>query len=98
MKLLPATYNKYFDDDSNQAIDDLVKSSKFINAQPRINRKNGSSKLDAFYPFIQEKLSANKTQGQIIGVLKTKFGLDISKSAMSRFISKKFGVINEEDK
>lgn len=84
-------YNKYFSTATNDAVDDLVKSTPTCK-QPRINRKNGDSKLDVHYSLIQEKLSENKSQGQIITLLQAKFNLEISKSGLSRFVSKRLRV------
>ena len=81
-------YNKYFDATINNAVDDLIKSTS-TSKKPRINRKNGDSKLDAHYSLIQERLSAGKSQGQIIALLKTKFNLVVSKSWLSRYVSKR---------
>lgn len=83
-------YNKHFSTTTNEAIKELVHSSSFNNAPPRINRKNGASRLDEYYPIILEKIAEKKTQGQILKLLETKFKLEISKSALCRFVNKKF--------
>lgn len=85
-------YNKYFSATTNEAVDNLVKSSP-TSKQPRINRKNGASKLDVHYSLIQEKLAENKSQGQIITLLRSTFNLEINKSSLSRFVSKRLRAV-----
>jgi hypothetical protein len=91
------TYNRNFDNATNNYIDKLVK--RLPNKQlPRINKKNEESAFDPHLAYIVEKLSENKTQSQILSYLNFKFKLSKTKSALSRFVSKKLGGVNEKSK
>lgn len=83
-------YNRHFDNATNSSIDKLVK--RYPNRQlPRINKKNEESAFDPHLAYIVEKLNGKKTQSQILSYLNFKFKLGKTKSALSRFISKKIG-------
>lgn len=87
------TYNANFDDISNLAIERLVIRTK-DSRKARINRKNSESSLDQNFHFIHTRWLDGKSLPQILAALKNEHSQTISKSALSRFINKKFKVIN----
>lgn len=87
------TYNTNFDDIYNLAIERLVGRTK-DNRKARINRKNGDSSLDKHFHFIHSRWVDGKSLPQIATALKNEHSQIISKSALSRFINKKFKVTN----
>ena len=82
-------YNCNFDGTSNRAIEHLVSRTN-DKRNARINRKNGVSALDMYFQYIHIRWLSGKSLPQIMTALKNEHNLCISKSALSRFINKKF--------
>ena len=81
--------NNNFDAVSNLAISRLMARAD-DRRKARVNRKNGESSLDSYFQFIHAKWVKGKSLTQILVALKNEHKVEISKSALSRFIKSKF--------
>lgn len=88
------TYNTKLDDISNREIEQLVSRTN-DHRKARINRKNSESCLDKYFHFIHTRWVEGKSLPRIIAALQHEHNQNISKSGLSRFISKKFKGANK---
>lgn len=87
-------FNNNFDEIYNNAIEQLV-SRTHDYRKARVNRKNGASSLDKHFQFIHVRWLSGKSLTQIMAALENEHSQKISKSALSRFVSKKFNGLDK---